>query len=245
QGICGSNLVSAQSVQEIPGKGMQGTINGFHVKLGSQKWCQSVIDENEAGLELWLSVKGLPPVRFTFRDSLRDDAKKVIAALHDAGIKTLLLSGDRKISVASVAKQVGIDDYHAQMTPLEKSTMLEELKAQGHHVVMVGDGLNDAPCMASADVSISPASAVDITQNTADLVFQGDGLSPILHAWHTAKQANILVKQNFILAVCYNIVAIPLAVLGHVTPLLAALAMSGSSLLVIGNSFRLRRKKDS
>ena len=108
---------------------------------------------------------------------------------------------------------------------------------------MVGDGLNDAPSLASAYISMSPASAMDITQNAADIVFQGDKLKPVLTAWNIAKFSQVLVKQNFALAILYNAIAIPMAIMGYVTPLIAAIAMSSSSLIVIANAMRLNLKK--
>lgn len=122
---------------------------------------------------------------------------------------------------------------------MQKTEKIAALKASGANVLMVGDGLNDAPSLSSATISMSPASAMDITQNAADIVFQGDRLQPVLNALSTAKFSQTLVKQNFLLAILYNVVAIPLAVAGMVTPLIAAIAMSSSSLLVIANAMRL------
>ena len=150
-----------------------------------------------------------------------------------------LLSGDSKPIVKEVAKSLGISAYHAQLTPIEKFQYIESMKKQGRRVLMVGDGLNDAPSLASASVSMSPSTAIDISQNTADVVFQGEKLAPIFKTWRVAIKTNKLIKQNFTIAVLYNIIAIPLAIFGYVTPLIAAIAMSGSSLVVIGNSFRL------
>ena len=126
--------------------------------------------------------------------------------------------------------------------PVEKYKILEDLKAQGKRVLMVGDGLNDAPVLAGADVSMSPATASDLAQNSADIVFMGEGLKPLSTSYDTAVLSQKLVRQNFALAVFYNLFAIPLAMAGYVTPLVAALAMSGSSLVVIANSFRLHWK---
>lgn len=236
-------LLTTSEIQEHPGKGLEAVMDGKTVRLGSRTWCGDADAPHHAALELWLACEGEPPLCFTFSDPLRDDAKRVIAALQQEGIQTLLLSGDREQAVTSMAEHVGIQDYHAAMTPIEKTQKLETLKAKGHRVLMVGDGLNDAPSLAAADISISPSSALDIAQNTADIVFQGEELGAILTVWQTAKQSTMLVKENFALAVVYNIIAIPLAVLGYVTPLVAAIAMSGSSLLVIGNSFRLNLNK--
>jgi len=246
QAICrayAGELKDANNIKELPGKGVQASINGMKVKLGNRNWCGNISDNNHAILELWLSCEGKEPVCFTFSDQLREDAKQVIQQLHQLGLKTMLLSGDRMQTVRHMAKEVGIDDYHASLSPVEKSHHLEILQQHGNNVLMVGDGLNDALSLATATVSISPSTAIDITQNTADIVFQGDKLLPIYTAWQIARSSNRLVKQNFALAILYNAVAIPLAVMGYVTPLIAAIAMSVSSLVVIGNSFRLNLKR--
>ena len=134
---------------------------------------------------------------------------------------------------------LGISDYEGALSPLEKSKKIATLKASGAQVLMVGDGLNDAPSLASSTISMSPTSAMDITQNAADMVFQGDKLQPVLTSLRIAKFSQILVKENFMLAILYNVIAIPMAVAGLVTPLIAAIAMSSSSLLVIANAMRL------
>ena len=232
-------LLNIQHIEEIAGKGIQATIDGKIVKLGNKEWCGDTSEDNSPALELWLAQEEKKPIKFTFSDSLRSDAKQVIEKFQHANIQTILLSGDRKEAVTHIAHTLGIQQQHAKFSPTEKCHFLETLKKHGSHILMVGDGLNDAPSLATADISISPSTAMDITQNTADIVFQGEKLSPIIHAWETAKNANRLVKQNFTLAVLYNLIAIPLAVTGHVTPLIAAIAMSSSSLIVICNSFRL------
>jgi Cu2+-exporting ATPase len=130
-------------------------------------------------------------------------------------------------------------DWTAQATPQDKAERLARLTGAGKRVLMVGDGLNDAPALAAATVSVSPSSAVDISQTAADAVFQGERLTPVLELLATARRAGRLVKQNFGLAIGYNMLAVPLAVAGFVTPLVAAVCMSGSSLLVTGNALRL------
>ncbi len=189
--------------------------------------------------QIWLVQSGAEPIIFYLHDPLREDAKQVIANFTDNGISTEILSGDREDMVHYVAQQLNIDKWRAELSPVDKTKIIKQYEQQDYRVMMVGDGLNDAPSLVSATVSMSPSSAMDITQNAADIVFQGEKLQPVIIAWQVARKANILVKQNFMLAVIYNIIAIPMAVMGYVTPLIAAIAMSGSSLIVIGNSFRI------
>lgn len=226
-------------VTEVQGCGLEAK----GVKLGKRSWATSLADDGDTTLELWLAQEGKAAVRFTFADQLRADAPQVMAELQSAGIKTLLLSGDRQEVTKSIATTLHIETYEGALSPVQKTETIAALKASGAHVLMVGDGLNDAPSLSSATISMSPASAMDITQNAADIVFQGDNLQPILTAWKTALFSQILVKQNFALAILYNVIAIPLAVAGYVTPLIAAIAMSSSSLLVIANAMRLNGRK--
>ena len=142
--------------------------------------------------------------------------------------------------MASVASALGVADWHGGMKPADKIAYLEALKARGHRALMVGDGLNDAPALAAAHVSISPISGSEVAQAAADAVFLGDRLSPALDALTISHKARAIMRQNLWLAVIYNLIAVPLAITGHVTPLIAALAMSGSSILVTLNALRAR-----
>ena len=232
------DLLEINEVKELPGMGMQALLGGQEARLGSANWCGNSSNKETETLELWLNLEGQKTC-FKFIDSLRSDAKDVIKKIKKAGLEVSLLSGDSKPIVKEVAESLGISAYHAQLTPIEKFQYIESMKKQGRRVLMVGDGLNDAPSLASASVSMSPSTAIDISQNTADVVFQGEKLAPIFKTWRVAIKTNKLIKQNFTIAVLYNIIAIPLAIFGYVTPLIAAIAMSGSSLVVIGNSFRL------
>lgn len=234
----------AQDVREVVGRGVESDHEGKRVQLGSRAWCgDQAAAAGDALLELWLAIDGQPVARFAFSDVLRADASETVTKLKAAGLDVHLLSGDRWLVAKSVAKDLGIEFVEAEVTPSEKCDYLKELQAAGRQVLMVGDGLNDAPALAAAAVSMSPSSAIDITQNTADIVFQSDRLSPVLQVYQTAKFSTILVTQNFILAALYNVIAIPLAVFGYVTPLVAAIAMSLSSLVVIVNAFRLNLKR--
>jgi Cu2+-exporting ATPase len=227
------------AVNEVQGCGLAAD----RLKLGKRSWATSLPDDAENTLELWLAEDGKPPIRFTFADQLRADTKEIITILQSAGIKTLLLSGDRQEVTKDIATRLGIETFEGTLSPVHKTEKIAALKAAGANVLMVGDGLNDAPSLSSATISMSPASAMDIAQNAADIVFQSDKLQPVLTAWKTAKFSQTLVKQNFALAILYNVVAIPLAVAGMVTPLIAAIAMSSSSLLVIANAMRLNARK--
>ena len=177
---------------------------------------------------------------FKFSDKIREDAKDIISELKNIGIKSKLVSGDNKKEVEKIAKLAGMNDYKFDYLPQQKVEEVESLKKLGEVILMVGDGLNDAPALTYADVSISPATAIDITQNSADIVFQGDKLKPILTCIILAKKSTAIIKQNFAIAFVYNFIAIPIAFMGYVTPLVAAAAMSFSSILVVLNSFRVR-----
>jgi P-type Cu2+ transporter len=154
-----------------------------------------------------------------------------------------LLSGDRPQAVARAAAVSAITDWQGALRPSEKLERIDELRAKGRRALMVGDGLNDAPALAAGYASMSPASAVDISQAAADAVFQGDRLGSVVETLKVAQAARRMALQNFAIAIGYNAVFVPMAMLGHVTPLVAALAMSTSSIVVTANAIRLRTKK--
>jgi Cu2+-exporting ATPase len=210
------------------------------VRLGRRECCGVEQEgDDQPGLELWLSTADGRRVRFAFDDQERSDAAAVVQALDHQGFAIAILSGDRKSTVEAVASRLGVDRWQAGCTPADKVRRLEQLAAEGHHVLMVGDGLNDAAALAAAHVSLSPASGVDISQAAADAVFQGARLAPVSLAIDVARRASRLVRQNLGLALAYNAITIPLAVGGMVTPLIAAVCMSASSLIVVGNALRL------
>ena len=228
-------VVAAGGVVEHPGQGLsQGEI-----RLGSEAFCG--ISGRDDGLPgLWLCRPGAPPIRFAFNEALRPDAAATVAELQRMKIDVILASGDRETPVARTAQALGITAFHARCRPEAKMALVESLRAEGRHVMMVGDGLNDGPCLAAADVSMSPSNAADISQNVADLVFQGRNLAPVSLALRVARRAERIMRQNLALALFYNLFVVPVAMLGYLTPWLAAAAMSSSSLLVMGNSLRLR-----
>jgi Cu2+-exporting ATPase len=179
------------------------------------------------------------PVIFTFEDELRPDAAAVVSELKRRGLEIRLLSGDRSPVVRHAAEALGIATWQAEMTPQDKLQCIEELSRLGRKVMMVGDGLNDAPALAAGFTSMAPSSATDIGRTAADTVFFGNGLAPVATALTVGQHAQRLSLQNFGLALGYNVLAVPLAMLGLASPLIAAIAMSTSSVIVVGNALRL------
>ena len=237
----------AETVCETAGRGLAVQTPAGEIRLGSRTWCglEDHSPNLPAGdeLELWLKKPESAPVRFAFKDGLRDDAVQVVRGLRECGFAVELLSGDRMEAVQAIADTVGIETWRARATPEDKCARLAELAVEGRRVLMVGDGLNDAPALAAAHVSLSPSSAADISQTAADAVFQGGSLAAVPAVIDVAQRANRLVRQNFALAAIYNAVTVPLAILGFVTPLIAAVAMSSSSLVVVGNALRLQARR--
>ncbi|MEM9014932.1 MAG: heavy metal translocating P-type ATPase [Pseudomonadota bacterium] len=234
--------VSADGAVEFPGLGIEAMINGERLRLGSAEWTGAPIAK-DVSLETWFRRGDGAPVRFQFDDTPHGDAARVIEELAARGLSSELLSGDRTPAVAAVAATLGLSDYHASMSPQDKAARLAELAATGVRTAMIGDGLNDAPSLAQAHVSLSPGTAADASQAAADFVYLGDGLTSIIEAVDVSTKARRRVIENFAFAAFYNACAIPLAVFGFVTPLIAALAMSGSSLVVTLNALRLASRQ--
>jgi P-type Cu2+ transporter len=187
----------------------------------------------------YLSVGGALHV-FTFADHIRQGAEVAIAALVAQGMNIRLISGDTAGPVADLAGRLGISDWTANALPAKKLALVQGLSAAGHHVLMVGDGLNDTAALAAASVSISPASALDAARTASDIVLLGQDMAPIGDALRIARQAKRRILQNFGLSAGYNVVAVPIALMGLATPLAAALAMSLSSITVSLNAMRLK-----
>ncbi|MBC8793849.1 MAG: heavy metal translocating P-type ATPase, partial [Tagaea sp. CACIAM 22H2] len=195
------------------------------------------------GPELWLDRGDGRKVRFAFQDAVRDDAAETIEHLMLEGYAIELLSGDRRETVRDVAATLGIAEWRAEANPAAKAARLAELAAAGRKVLMVGDGLNDAPALAAAHASLSPATGADVAQVAADAVFQGAGLSAVGELLDVARRARGLVRHNIAASIVYNALAVPAAVLGYVTPPLAAFLMSSSSIYVVVNALRLGRTR--
>ena len=227
------------AVEQI-GAGVEARIDGVSIKLGSPAFCGAAqeAESDRPDVSLLAFRYGTQVWMMPVAQILRRDALATVQALQAMGLKVMILSGDRPAAVAPVAAHLGIGMWEAALKPADKLARLQTLRQAGQQVLMVGDGLNDAPALAAASVSMSPASGADITQAAADLVFMGERLGGVAEALRLCRKGRRVMMENFLLALVYNLLAVPLAVLGYVTPLLAAAAMSGSSILVALNALR-------
>ncbi len=226
--------------REVSGAGVEAMVDGQVWRLGGAAFCG--VPERAQPTPSSASVlyirRGAAHAPVIIDQMLRPDAIAVVARLRAEGFPVAILSGDHAAAVSAVAAQLGVSDWRAGLKPAEKIAAIEAMKAAGRRVLMVGDGLNDAPALAAAHASMSPVSAVQLAQAQADAIFLGERLGPVIEAIATARLAKRLMRQNLALSVIYNAIAAPLAVLGFVTPLIAAAAMSGSSILVTLNALR-------
>ncbi|WP_443971330.1 heavy metal translocating P-type ATPase [Sphingobium sp. CR28] len=222
-------------LREMPGFGVEAQWQGSMVTLG-----RPVEADMGDALATQLAIDGMPLATIRFADQLRPDAREAIEALRAEGIDSMILSGDRTEAVAPVARQLGLT-AQTGMSPQDKLSAIQRQSIVGHKILMLGDGLNDGPALAAGHASMAPGSASDVGKNAADCIFLGDRLMPVVSAIRMARRTQAVVRQNFMAAILYNVVAVPLAFMGLVTPLVAAIAMSGSSLIVVGNALRLKR----
>ena len=228
-------------VVETPARGVAAEIEGVEARLGAPDFCGIGGDEADDGLSRVGFRWGERTAVFRLRQALRPDAVAAVAGLAAKGYRLEILSGDAPRAVEDVARALGIARWRGGLKPAEKVERLRALAAEGSKALMVGDGINDAPALAEAHVSVSPGSAADLAQNVADAVFLGERLAPLADALAVSRRARAVMRQNLALAVIYNLLALPLAAFGHLTPLIAAAAMAGSSLMVTLNALRVRR----
>ncbi|SPJ31205.1 heavy metal translocating P-type ATPase [Falsiruegeria mediterranea] len=233
----GIKPAEVSDVTEVPGFGTQGMLNGQTVRFGRAAWVGA---EQGVHTAAWLSVDGADPVEFQFNDALRPGAEEAVSSLIASGKQVILMSGDTTGAVQALAERLGIADWLAEALPQDKAARIAEMTEKGQRVLMVGDGLNDTAALTAAHVSISPATALDAARVASDIVLLGTDLSPIAEACDVAKKATRRIRENFRIATVYNVIAVPLAVAGLATPLIAALAMSTSSITVSLNALRLR-----
>ncbi|WP_417791009.1 heavy metal translocating P-type ATPase [Stutzerimonas xanthomarina] len=241
---------AADAVSSFPGLGLQGSVGERILRIGQPDFVATgyagaapEIPGNEGQWLLLGDTQG-PLAWLVLNDRLRDDAPALLQACKSRGWNTVLLSGDSSPMVGEIALQLGIKDAHAGMTPIDKLTHLQHLQAKGHRVLMLGDGVNDAPVLAAADISVAMGSATDLAKTSADAVLLSNRLDSLVQAFSVARRSRYIIIENLTWASLYNGLILPFAAIGWVTPLWAALGMSASSLLVVLNALRLSRVPD-
>ena len=237
----------AQQITSTPGQGLQGLIDSRTLRIGQPAYVAALsgqptpIIPGSQGQWLLLGDEQGPLAWFVLDDRLREDAGELISACRAQGWQIVLLSGDTSPMVAEVARQLGIDDARGGLTPDAKLAVLQQLHQEGHRVLMLGDGVNDVPVLAGADISVAMGSATDLAKTSADAILLSNKLSSLVQAFAMARRTRRIIVENLAWASLYNGLVLPFAALGWVTPLWAAFGMSVSSLLVVLNALRLAR----
>ena len=239
---------SAKDIQNHPGAGISGKIDGKPWYIGNAMFVQahctthSELDATGKHTQIFLADKEHVHARLSLEDEIRPDAYTTVQALQQAGMEIILMSGDNHSAAQAVAEQVGINTVFAELGPADKLHEVQKLQQQGNTVIMVGDGINDAPVLASADVSIAMQGAAQISQAGADMILLSNKLAALSDGLRLARRTLTIIRQNLAWAVTYNLIALPAAALGLVAPWAAAVGMSSSSLLVVLNALRLTRR---
>ena len=232
--------VSSQQIEV--GQGISGVIDARQWRLGNAAFVGGgIATEDSSATHVFLGVDGNAVAWFELEDELRPDAGTTLESLRNLGIRPALVSGDNRMAVATIAARLGIDDVHYECTPEDKLAIIEAAQQRGERVVMIGDGINDAPVLAGADTSVAPAHGALLAQTSADVIMLGESLAPLTTAVEMSRKTMRIVRQNLAWAIGYNALALPLAAAGFVPPWLAAIGMSASSLVVVLNALRLNR----
>jgi Cu2+-exporting ATPase len=238
----------AEDVSVVPGHGVAATIDdtryrigaaGFVARLAGAETPPAVDDGNTSA---WLGDDCGLLARFDIGDELRNDAKSAVSELAALGYRPVIASGDKEAAVERVASALGVSEWHARLSPADKLELIRDLRASGDAVIMVGDGINDAPVLAAADTSIAMDAGTALARASADAVALGRHLGTIVTAARIARQTRRIIRQNIAWAIVYNVTAVPLAVAGMLAPWMAAIGMSASSLIVVMNALRLHRE---
>ena len=248
---------AASAVQALPGLGMQAEVEGATFNLGSRRLMQRlnvVLDpllaaatrlESEGRSVSWLAraVDGQPQLigLLAFGDTIKPGAAEAISRLHARGVRTVMLTGDNRGSAEAVAKILGIDEVKAEVLPADKAQAVTDLKADGSRVAMVGDGINDAPALAAADVGIAMSSGTDVAMHAAGVTLMRGEIMLVADTLDISNKTYRKIRQNLFWAFIYNVVGIPLAALGYLNPVIAGAAMAFSSVSVVSNALLLRR----
>ena len=242
------NLPAVENLKNTIGQGIEGTIDGMTYRIGRESFVSQIAGkfpenfQHEKGTLIVLGSSQGFQAAFVLNDTIREDAKNMIQSLKNMGIRTHLLSGDHQEAVQNLAQNLGFDTYQAQATPEDKLQYVQHLQQEKRRVLMTGDGVNDAPVLAQADVSVAMVSGADVSRQGSDMVMMNDHLSAIAQAIRIAQRTKKIIHENLIWALGYNAIAIPIAAMGYARPAVAALGMALSSLLVVSNALRLLRQ---
>jgi Cu+-exporting ATPase len=230
-------------VNEIPARGLVGRANGVMIAGGNALLMADMGIETQTLSDkslFYYAVDGELCATFELQDLPKENAFESIKILRDFGLRVVMLTGDHAASALRVAGAVGIDEVHAHVTAQEKADFITKAHNEGHVVVMAGDGVNDLLALACADIGIAMGNGSDIAIEVSDIVLLNDSLTSLVEAYAISRRTYGLIKQNLGISLVYNAITIPLAMMGYIIPLLAALSMSFSSLLVVGNSMRVK-----
>jgi Cu2+-exporting ATPase len=247
QSTASTKVAAFESVKEIPGSGLEACVIGGVYRLGSRSFACATAQHGGGepnASEVVLSFNGDELAAFYFEDAIRPGAAHSTTRLQQDGYAVFVMSGDREPVVERLAHRLGLAHWFAGLSPKGKVEHCEKLAAAGRRVLMVGDGINDAPALSAAHVSMAPATAADVGRQAADFVFMQESLAAVPAAIEMSRRAGRLIRENFALAIGYNVIAVPVAIAGYATPLIAAVAMSTSSLIVVSNALRLNQVHD-
>jgi Cu2+-exporting ATPase len=241
--------VTADAVVAIAGEGLEGSVAGRRYRIGTADFVAALSGTHlpaparlaDAGRYVFLGDADSVLARFELAEAARAGAAEAVQALAELEIKPLIASGDREATVSAFAERLGISGYQGELKPADKLALVRQLQQEGLTVAMVGDGINDSPVLAGANVSVAMGSGTSLAQHSADCVLMNEDLQTLTDAFRTARRTMRIVRQNLLWATCYNLIALPLAATGLLAPWMAALGMSASSLLVTGNALRISR----
>ena len=235
-----------ENVKTIQAKGIQASYQEKKLIGGNASYMQASglsVDEQTENTLFYFAIDGRLVARFELSDTIREGAKEAIREIQAMGVRVVMLTGDHEQSARKVAKEVGIREIHAKLLPQEKAEMIDKFHKEGHTVVMAGDGINDTIALARSDIAIAMGNGADVAISVSDVVLMDEKPGSIYEAYRLSKRTFRAVKENLSFSLLYNVIAVPLAVMGFVTPLIAALSMSLSSLIVVGNSMRIKTLK--
>ena len=238
-----TKLPALDELQQIPARGMVARCKGSLLLGGNAALMQDNgidVDAESEHTLFYFAIDQQLIARFELSDTPKVDAAKVINSIKHSGIDVVMLTGDHEKVAQRIAKEVGIENVHAELTPMQKADLIEQMQAEGHKVVMAGDGVNDILALAKAEIAIAMGSGSDIAIDVSDVILMNDSLTSLEEAFKIGRTTFKLIKQNLAISLVYNAVTIPLAMAGYIIPLIAAISMSVSSLLVVGNSIRIR-----